>query len=105
LLERCDPLEAPAVRVARDLGVEVRDVVVRRVGERAGERGGVALEDVVDPATGQVVLVEGEDGGAPLVAASGHRARTQATAARGGASRVVRGGTAGRLGDVPRLVP
>src|SRR5690349_2381464 len=84
LLERGDPVEAPAARVALDLGVEVLDVVVRRVRERAGECGGVAIEDVVDPATGEVVLVEGEDGCAPLVAASGHRAGTQATAARGG---------------------
>src|SRR4051812_17098412 len=76
LLERRDPVHAPPVRVALDLRVEVLGVVVGGVGQRAREVRGVALEHVLDLTAGDVVLVEGEDGGAPLVAASGHGVRS-----------------------------
>ena len=49
-------------------GVELLGVVGRRVRERAREGGGVALEDVVERAAGEVVLVEGEDRRPPLLA-------------------------------------
>ena len=42
-------------------GVELLGVVGRRVRERAREDRGVALEDVVERAAREVVLVEGED--------------------------------------------
>src|SRR4051794_6749440 len=87
LLERRDPSEAPALRVALDVAVEVFGVVVGGVRQRAREGRRVALEEVVERPAGQVLLVEGEDGGAPLVAALGHRLWVEATAARGRATR------------------
>ena len=58
LLQRGDAVDRPALGVALDERVEVLGVVLRGVGQRAREGRGVALEDVVELATGQVVLVE-----------------------------------------------
>jgi hypothetical protein len=77
-LQRRDAVERPALGVALDAPVEVLAVVLGRVGERAGEGRRVALEEVVELAPGDVVLVEREDGGAALVGAAGHAARTLA---------------------------
>src|ERR1044072_9534654 len=67
LLQRRDAVESPALGVLRDLLVELGRVVGGRVRERARERRGVPVEDVVERPAGQVVLVEGEDGGAALL--------------------------------------
>jgi hypothetical protein len=55
-LERGDPVQRPSPRHAARSEVELLLVVRRRVGERAGEPGRVALEDVVERASGQLVL-------------------------------------------------
>ena len=68
LLERRDAIERPALGVALDAGVELFGVVGGRVRERAREDRGVALEDVVERPAREVVLVEGEDRGPPLIA-------------------------------------
>jgi hypothetical protein len=47
--------------------VELGRVVGRRVRERAREGRRVAFEDVIERAAGEVVLVEGEDGGPTLL--------------------------------------
>ena len=62
-------LTVQLARVAVDLRVELLGVVGGRVRERARERRGVALEEVVERPAGQVVLVEREDGRAALVGA------------------------------------
>ena len=69
-----------------DLLVELLRVVGGRVRERARERRGVALEDVVERAAGQVVLVEREDGRAALVGRVTRRL-TRATCTRPSACR------------------
>src|SRR3954466_12261353 len=71
-LQRCDPVDRPPLRVASDQLVEVGGVVLRRVGQRAGELRGVALEDVVELLPGDGVLVEGEGGAAALVRPAAH---------------------------------
>ena len=59
--------------------------------ERAREAGGVALEDVVQRAPGEVVLVEREDSGSTLVC-SAHAVRVAAWAAGLGRFVAVRAG-------------
>jgi hypothetical protein len=80
-LQRRDAVQRPALRVALDAPVEVLAVVLSRVGQRAREGRRVALEEVVELAPGDVVLVEREDGGAALVGAAGHAAPTLAARA------------------------
>ena len=62
--------------------VELLGVVRGRVRERAGERGGVALEELVERAAGELVLVEREDGGAALVGAAGIDGRVRRATCR-----------------------
>ena len=66
LLQRRDAVDRPVLRVALDVGVELLRVVGRRMRERAREGGGVALEEVVERALGEIVLVEREHRRAPL---------------------------------------
>src|ERR1044072_2102788 len=110
LLQRRDAVESPALGVLRDLLVELGRVVGGRVRERARERRGVPVEDVVERPAGQVVLVEGEDGGAVVVvgglpqapraggwgAVGGRGARVRGRG--GGAGRGGAGGGGGRAG-------
>ena len=70
-LQRRDPAQGPARRVALDLRVEVVGVVGGRVRERAREGRGAALEDVVERPAGEVVLIEREDSRAALIGAAG----------------------------------
>ena len=55
------------LNMLREHKVEVVRVVGGRVRERTRERRRARLEDVVQRPAGQVVLIEGEDGGAPLL--------------------------------------
>jgi hypothetical protein len=57
--------------VAFDQAVEVLLVVLGGVGERARERRGARPQQLVELAVGDVRLVEGEDGVAALIRATG----------------------------------
>ena len=59
----CDPVERPALRGALMDGS--RSGACRRRGERARERRRVPVDQVVEPAAGHVLLVQGEDRCAP----------------------------------------
>ncbi len=92
LLQRRDAVDRPALGMALDHAVEVSGVVGGCVGQRPRELRGVALEEVVQLTAGDVVLVEGERGGAALIGAAGHascRARraTCTPRSRSGSSR------------------
>ena len=65
-LERRDPVEVPALGVARDHGVELVPVGLDPERQLPRERAGVG-EQVVERAPGDVALVAGEDGVAALV--------------------------------------
>ncbi len=80
-LQGRDPLQRPALGVARDQLVELGAVRLGALGELAGERLR-ALEQLVERPAGDLVLVEREDGVAALVGPSHRSIVTGPTAPR-----------------------
>ena len=68
-LERRDPVERPALRVAPDQLVQLGPVALDGLHELARERPGVAVEQLLGRAAGHVRLVQGHGGGSSLVRA------------------------------------
>jgi hypothetical protein len=65
-LQRRDAVDRPVVRMALDVRVQLLGEVLRRVRERPREGRGSRLEQVVERALREIVLVKREHGRAPL---------------------------------------